>query len=208
MVNILFKLPKLWWYWDLIFSNRVICHYEIHIGSFVFCEDVLEHAEGDKQNILHPARDSKCSLTSNITRAVCEVLGHVVKQCQKRRKSSESVRTIFNNLRRKNQVYARRQKQSSQGVQYWWNKMYCDMPKVVTEADRDWSFILNDNQSISCLHFDTKLWVKLCLSLTRRRTLLKQTRFMITNIYRESCSIRYQYWDDHCWKGKNVYDNF
>lgn len=79
-----------------------ICHYEIDVGSFVFCEDVLAHAEEDKQNILHAAGDSKGSLTSNIlTRAVCEVFGHVVKKSKKGRKSPESAGRTFNNLRRK-----------------------------------------------------------------------------------------------------------
>lgn len=47
-----------------------------------------------------------------------------------------------------------------EGVQYWWNKMHCDMPKVVAEVDRDWSFILNGDQSISCLCFASKRAVR------------------------------------------------
>ena len=48
----------------------------------------------------------------------------------------------------------------SEGVQYWWNKMHCDMPKVVAEADRDCRFILNDDQSIICLQFDSERAVR------------------------------------------------
>ena len=77
------------------------CHYEIKVGSYIFCDDLLHHAQEDKENLKGE------SLTRNIlTRAVYEVFG----VCVKKKKNSETIpqrgrhfnlKKVFSNLIKK-----------------------------------------------------------------------------------------------------------
>ena len=75
----------------------VACHYEIKVGSYVFCDDLLHHAQEDKENLKGESE------TRNIlTRAVYEVFGVSVKKTRKRSRSEGgTLKNVFSNLIKK-----------------------------------------------------------------------------------------------------------
>ena len=127
------------------------CHYELEVGSHVFCEDLVAHAGEDKENILRSTSGS--FLTPNIlTRAVFELFGVGIKKSRKRKEGCSEVKKIFRNLKRK--PFGNHDESVSQGSD--WEKLCSNILEITSSADGDWHAVVNQN-SISCLCFDDQL---------------------------------------------------
>lgn len=128
------------------------CHYEIKVGRYVFCEDLINHAQEEKENLL-----GGCGrLTGNLlTRAVYEVFGVSVKKSRKRSNEGATMKKCFNNLIKKTHSSTDRADEDG-GLQQKWEKLRLNISEVINAVDGEWRSMSSEN-SISCLRFDESL---------------------------------------------------
>lgn len=131
------------------------CHYELEVGSHVFCEDLVAHAKEEKENIFLGTSGSVLTATT-LSRAVFELFGVNIKKSHKRKEAgSTNVKKIFKNLKRKAAVDCIDNDESGNQESNW-DKLCSNMLEIACSADGDWRVVFNQN-SISCLCFDEEL---------------------------------------------------
>ena len=131
-----------------IFSFKVLQNYEVANNSVTTNDDIIAHANQEKEKMMTSSADDEITSNIIIFPAVRDLFGSSVKKVNKR--IDKAFKRAFLNLRKRDQVLAESDKEIDE-----WDKLRSKAPTIAKEAgDGEWQVLVNDEESSSFLRLE------------------------------------------------------